>query len=59
MNFALLLKSKTFWVNVAAICTAIGMAVGGEMSWGALILPISQAIGQICLRDGLANPDKR
>ena len=58
MNLQVLLRSKPFWVNLAAICTAIGMAVSGEMSWGAVFLPISQALGQIFLRDGIANPTK-
>ena len=49
-----LLKTKTFWVGVAAICTAIGLAVSGEGSWGEVIQTFIVGVGLMTGRHAIA-----
>lgn len=59
MNWQVQLRSKTFWLNVAAICTAIGGYLSGELPLPGAGAMIVQALSNIFLRDGMTNPDKR
>lgn len=58
MNLQVLLKSKTFWLNLAAIFTAIGGYFGGEVQMTGLLVVVGQAASNIFLRDAMANPTK-
>jgi hypothetical protein len=52
--FQRLLKTKTFWVALAGICTAIGVAVSGEITWLEAAKLIGEGILVLCVRDGIA-----
>lgn len=49
-----LLKTKTVWLGVAAIFTAIGLAVGGEVGLAETIDSIVFGLGLIFIRHGIA-----
>lgn len=48
-----LLKTKTFWVGLAAIFTAIGLAISGEGSWGEVIQALIIGVGLITGRHAI------
>lgn len=50
-------KSKTFWLALAAIVTAIGGYVSGELSLEGLIVAIFGALGGVTIRDGVAKSE--
>jgi hypothetical protein len=52
MNFAELIKSKTFWAAISGIIATIGAVFSGAMTWGSAIMPILTAIIGIFLKDG-------
>ena len=49
-----LLQTKSVWVGLAAICTAVGLAVSGEMSWTEAIPQIILGIAIITGRHAIA-----
>lgn len=49
-----LLKTKTTWLGLAAICTAIGLYVGGEIGLPGLIEGIGGGLACIFLRAAIA-----
>lgn len=49
-----LLKTKTFWVGLAAIFTAVGLAVSGEGSWGEVASAAILGLGLITGRHAMA-----
>lgn len=53
-----LLKTKTFWVGLAAIFTAIGLAVSGEGSWGEVAVAFVAGLGFITGRHAIAKVKK-
>lgn len=48
-----LIRTKTFWVGLAAIFTAVGMAVSGEASWVEVIPQIVVGLGFITGRHAI------
>lgn len=54
MNWAILLKSKTFWTAVGTIAGLAGAAAAGEIDTGQAILGAAQALMVIFLREGVA-----
>jgi hypothetical protein len=54
MQWATLLKSKTFWTSVAGLATAIGGGVSGAMDPGTAIQTGLTALVGIFLRDAIA-----
>lgn len=49
-----LLNSKTFWVGISGIVTAIGTYVAGEISLTILLQTTFMGLIAIFLRDGIA-----
>lgn len=49
-----LLQTKSFWVGLGAICTAVGLAVSGEISWTEAIPQIIFGIAIITGRHAIA-----
>jgi hypothetical protein len=58
VNLMGLLKTKTFWVGLAAIFTAIGLAVSGEGSWGEVASAFIIGLGFITGRHAIAKVQK-
>ncbi len=50
-------KSKTFWLALAAIVTAVGSYIGGELTLEGLIIAIFGALGGATIRDGIAKSE--
>jgi hypothetical protein len=49
-----LLKTKTLWMTLAGVATAIGVAVAGEISWTEAFKLIGEGVLVLCIRDGIA-----
>ena len=49
-----LMGSKTFYLCLAGILTAIGTADAGEIGWGEAAKLIAEAVAVIFVRDGIA-----
>lgn len=49
-----LLGTKSFWVGLAAIFTAIGMGIGGQMSWAEVIQTCVLGVATITGRHAIA-----
>lgn len=49
-----LLKTKTFWVGLAAVFTAVGLAISGEGSWGEVASAAILGFGFITGRHAIA-----
>jgi len=52
--FQRLAKSKTFWTGIAAMVTAIGAKVTGEIETGVMLSTILTSLLAIFIRDGVA-----
>ena len=53
-----LLKTKTFWVALAAVCSAVGLAFGGEISWGEAVQMVVLGLLGITGRHALVKAQK-
>jgi len=51
-----LLKTKTFWMSIAGIATAIGLGVSGEAGLTVTIMSIVGCLIAIFIRDALPKP---
>jgi hypothetical protein len=52
MNWAELVKSKTFWTAIGGMVTTIGACVQGAMDWKSAIMPILVSLIGLFLKDG-------
>lgn len=52
-------KSKTLWVNLAAICTGVGAYVSGEIGTPELIGVLFLAGNNIAMRWGVLKSERR
>lgn len=48
-----LLRTKTFWVGLAAVFTAVGLAVSGEGDWSEVVSTLIIGLGFITGRHAL------
>lgn len=54
-----LLKTKSFWVGLGLICTAIGLAIGGVITWPEAIEKILLGVGFITGRHAIAKLERK
>lgn len=58
MNFAELVKSKTFWTAMSGIVVTMGSVAQGALRWQDAILPILTALIGVFLKDALVAQTK-